>query len=179
MKIHLVDGKKYVEVAGPAKVGDKVLIVNARASYDKYFNGNIIEVKRLSEDPMGIENDAVSTCGNAEGFISAEEYVVIEPLKPTLSELCAKCTPENRHEEVFVDTSQASPDVLDMLANLARRVTSLESQIRDTQRNAEWLAEELMSLKYLTQSNEGDIRMIDQRTQIIDAINKYYAEGSR
>ena len=66
-----------------------------------------------------------------------------------------------------------------MLANLARRVTSLESQLRDTQRNAEMLAEELMSLKYLTQSNEGDIRMIDQRTQVLDAINKYYAEGSR
>ena len=72
-----------------------------------------------------------------------------------------------------------SENVLELIANLARRVSSLESQLSDSQKNAEWLAEEMMALKYLTQSNEGDIRMIDQRTQVIDAINKYYAEGSR
>ena len=103
----------------------------------------------------------LSEVNNIDGINEDIEHGWVKTLEPT------------------VDTSQASPQVIDMLANLARRVTSLESQLSDTQRNAEMLAEELMALKYLTQSNEGDIRELDSRTQVLGAINKYYAEGSR
>jgi NAD-specific glutamate dehydrogenase len=47
--------------------------------------------------------------------------------------------------------SEAIPDVTDILANLARRVASLEQQLRDTQSNVEKLAEELANVKYLTE----------------------------
>jgi hypothetical protein len=124
--------------------------------------------------------------------------------KYTLAELLSQCTPENRHEELFAD----NPQVIDLLANLAWRIveierelneykalgirdhlregnnvlnnrfTSLESQLRSTQRNVETWAEQ-------TESNTQDIAMLDERTypkeeedEITpdESIPKYYAE---
>jgi hypothetical protein len=242
MKIHLVDGKKYVEVERSPKLGDKVLIVNAWDTYDKYFNGSIIEVQRLTND--GIENYDVRSDGdggNPTGFIAGKEYVVIEsleeelaqedkthviegvtyaevdrkakvgdmlwlvnikmsmrlrdvndvdginegiddeiikvlePLKPTLAELCAKCTPENRHAAIEFD----KPQVLDMLANLARRVTQLETLLSEAHRNIETWAQETQEVKHHAYQIERDVMDLEKSTQVLDAINKYYAEGSR
>ena len=47
--------------------------------------------------------------------------------------------------------------VIDLLANLARRVTSLERQLADTQRNLEKFAQQ-------TESNTHDIAFLDERT---------------
>lgn len=48
--------------------------------------------------------------------------------------------------------------VIDLLANLARRVTSLERQLADTQRNLEKFAQQ-------TESNTHDIAFLDERTR--------------
>ena len=149
VKTHEIDGVTYVEVRRKAKAGERVIVVDEEDLNGNGYSNGSIFI--VGKQLRGFP-DLVETRDGITLFDS--EYRVLEPL-------------------------EASPDVLDMLANLARRVTSLESQLSDTQRNAEMLAEELMALKYLTQSNEGDIRMIDQRTQVIDAINKYYAEGRR
>jgi phage shock protein A len=69
--------------------------------------------------------------------------------------------------------------VIDVIANLARRVASLEQQLNATQSNVEKLAEELATLKHLADSNEQDIAMLDERSQVLNAINKFYEEGSR
>jgi peptidoglycan hydrolase CwlO-like protein len=55
--------------------------------------------------------------------------------------------------------------VIDVIANLANRVHSLEQQLRDTQSNVEKLAEELATVKHLADSNEQGIAMLDERTQ--------------
>ena len=156
MKTYVIDGVTYVESAREAEVGDKIRVLNSEWVPDNCI-GKIYDVTEVTKDLIYTEGRYLD--GSVLN-LWRKEYRVLEPVES---------------EEL----SQATPGVLDMLANLARRVTSLESQLSDTQRNAEMLAEELMALKYLTQSNEGDIRMIDQRTQVIDAINKYYAEGSR
>jgi peptidoglycan hydrolase CwlO-like protein len=82
------------------------------------------------------------------------------------------------------EQSQASPDITDLLANLARRVSSLEQQLSATQGNVEKLAEELANVKYLTESNEQDIAMLDERTQPTEelvtpdeSIPQYWAEA--
>jgi predicted nucleic acid-binding Zn-ribbon protein len=73
--------------------------------------------------------------------------------------------------------------VIDVIANLARRVASLESQLRDTQGNVEKLAEELADAKYNAKRHieniTCDISTLDERTQVINAINKFYEEGRR
>jgi vacuolar-type H+-ATPase subunit I/STV1 len=68
---------------------------------------------------------AVSAQGVKVG-IWEEEYKVLEPL-------------------------EESPDITDLIANLARRVASLEQQLSATQGNLEKLAEELAEVKHQTQ----------------------------
>jgi hypothetical protein len=75
------------------------------------------------------------------------------------------------------DVKQSPDKVIDIIANLARRVTSLESQLRATQRNLETFAEQ-------TESNTQDIAMLDERTypkeeetpQPDESMPNYYAE---
>lgn len=87
-----------------------------------------------------------------------KDYCTLEPTdvvykKYKIAEILSKCTPDKRHEEVL---PVSAPDkVVDLLANLARRVTSLETQVkslstqlRDTQRNVERQAEELEAFRY-------------------------------
>jgi hypothetical protein len=167
-KTHVIDGVTYVAVDREAKIGDKVLIVEAWGAHGKYDNGSVIEVQRLEDE--GIENDMVSARNNETGFISTREYVVLEPLEA-------------------VD----SPQVTDLLANLARRVSSLEQQLSATQANVEKLAEELANTKHrvskhgamfgIVEERVGmltdDIVTLDERSQVLNAINKFYEEGRR
>jgi hypothetical protein len=185
-----LNGKGYRTTDCNAKVGDKVLIVDSSYTCGMYKDGDILTVDDIGEN--GVYVRKVRTEGNANGLIGRDEYLVLEPL-PTLSELLARCTPENRHEEVFVDESQASPQVIDMLANLARRITSLERQLAVTQNNVERQAEELENAKHRISKHAtmfgiveekvemltDDVITLDERSQVLNAINKYYAEGSR
>jgi hypothetical protein len=142
-KTHVIDGKTYVEVGRKAEVGDKVLIVDAGHTGGKYENGNVIDVHRL--DSYGIVNyDIKSDEYNEEGIILRREYRVLEPLST-------------------VDSSQASEQVIEMLANLARRVKSLERQLADTQRNVERQAEELENAKQHTYGIERDVMDLEKR----------------
>jgi hypothetical protein len=79
-----------------------------------------------------------------------------------------------------------TPDIHDLLANLARRVASLEQQLRDTQGNVEKLAEELANAKHRVSKHatmfgvvEERVGMLDERSQVLNAINKFYEEGNR
>jgi chromosome segregation ATPase len=90
-------------------------------------------------------------------------------------------------------TPQSSPSVTDLLANLARRVSSLEQQLSSTQSNVEKLAEELANTKHrvskhatmfgIVEERVGmltdDIITLDERSQVLNAINKFYEDGSR
>jgi hypothetical protein len=162
-KTHVIDGVTYIEADRVAEVGEKVLIVNAEHTFGKYRNGDVLVVQRESTNG-GIESDLVSSPnGNTDGYIGREEYVVLEPLQP-----------------------EESPDVTDLLANLARRVSSLEQQLRDTQSNVEKLAEELANTKHRVSKHAervgmltDDIITLDERSQVLNAINKFYEEGRR
>jgi hypothetical protein len=171
-KTHVIDGVTYVEVDRLAKSGDKIY---------SDWSDEIYTVEDVTEQMAVITKPG--QLGHLSGFYHGT-YDVLEPLKPkpTLAELVSKCTPENRPEEVF-----------DLLANLARRVTSLETQLRSTQRNLETTAEELSNtrhrlMKYAdrfaavedkVEMLTDDVVTLDSRSQVLNAINKYYAEGSR
>jgi predicted nucleic acid-binding Zn-ribbon protein len=55
-------------------------------------------------------------------------------------------------EEATVDTSEASPAVIDMFTALSRKIVSLESQLRDTQSNVEKLSKEIAEANYVLNS---------------------------
>lgn len=96
-------------------------------------------------------------------------------------------------EETTVDTSQASEQVIEMFTALSRKIVSLERQLADTQRNVERQAEELENAKHRISKHAtmfgaveekvemltDDIVTLDSRSQVLNAINKYYAEGNR
>jgi hypothetical protein len=146
-KTHVIDGVTYVEVKRKAEVGEKVLIIDNTSSGFK--EGHIGTVTSFV-----FNYEAVVLDGKYAHF-HEDYYVLVET-----------------GEEATVDQTQASPAVIDMLANLARRVTQLESQLRATQRNLETFAEQ-------TESNTQDIAQLDERTQVINAIAKFYEEANR
>jgi DNA repair ATPase RecN len=76
--------------------------------------------------------------------------------------------------------------VIDIIANLARRVSSLEQQLSATQGNVEKLAEELANAKHRVSKHanmfgivEERVGMLDERSQVLNVINKFYEEGCR
>jgi hypothetical protein len=153
--VHFVDGRYYVEVKRDAKIGDYVT-----------NDGILRTVTRINEEWDSVEFDSYLDedkdyiCGWGNG-----NYKTLEPLDS--KECCV-----------------ANPSVTDLLANLARRVSSLEQQLSATQSNVEKLAEELANVKHLTESNEQDIAMLDERTQQTEepvtpdeSIPQYWAEA--
>jgi predicted RNase H-like nuclease (RuvC/YqgF family) len=169
--VHTIDGKTYVEVERKAVVGEKVIVVNAEHTCGKYKNGDVFEVQRLED--IGIENDAVIAADNSDGIIYHEEYCVLEPVA-------------DADEQPVEATANDPRSMFDLLANLARRVNSLErqveslsTQLKDTQGNVERQGVEIAELEKLTDSNEEDIRELDDRTQVINAIQKHYDGGAR
>lgn len=155
-----IDGERYRLVDRHAEVGEKVIIVSAYETYDKYKNGDIITAEKTGS--IGLMNFELATDeaeGNPEGYVVNGEYRVLESLKPV---------EESATEPLTVDETQASPQVIDMLANLARRVTQLEAQLIATQRNVETFAEQ-------TETNSEDIRLLDERTTC-DCTSKSGAE---
>jgi chromosome segregation ATPase len=151
-KTHVIDGKKYLEVEREAIFGDKLWLVNISCSSKVGGYYSVEEVNRDIKD----------------GIVK-----VLEPL--------------------VEECSEASPNIHDLLANLARRVSSLEQQLRDTQGNVEKLAEELANTKHRVSKHASmfgiveervgmltdDIITLDERSQVLNAINKFYEEGCR
>jgi hypothetical protein len=175
MKTHVIDGVTYVEVDRKAEVGDKILIIDSSSPHNNYTDGSIFEVNGLLYGGVLCNGAKDNDDWNPEGYVLNREYVVIET------------------EETTVDTSKPSPDLIDLLTSLSRKIVSLESQLRDTQGNVEKLSQELANtrhrlMKYAdrfaaiedkVEMLTDDIVTLDSRSQVLNAINKYYAEGSR
>jgi hypothetical protein len=104
-------------------------------AYDVNGDGYINgNVFTIGNIPLGF-TDVVDTVGNISLF--DKEYHVLEPLEST--------------------------DVIDIIANLARRVSSLEQQLRDTQGNVEKLAEEIVENKHHTYEIERDVIELEKQ----------------
>jgi hypothetical protein len=134
-KTYVIDGKEYVEVARRADIGEKIIIT--KHPNEPAYHGNIYKVTSIPD------KGKVS----AEGLIAITSHDVFY----------------HGEYRVLVEVDVESPDVTDLLANLARRVTSLESQLRDTQRNLETFAEQ-------TERNTIDIAMLDNRTYSLTTV---------
>jgi hypothetical protein len=151
--VHFVDGRYYVEVKRSANIGDYVT-----------KDGILRTVTRINEEWDSVEFDSYVdedddyVCGWGSGT-----YKTLEPLE-----------------------SEETLGITDLLANLARRVNSLEQQLRDTQNNVERQAEGLENTKHRVSKHAemvgmltDDIITLDERSQVLNAINKFYEEGCR
>lgn len=161
-----IDGARYRLVERKAEVGEKVLDVLDNC-----------KIHTIVPAPYKTESEwyAFETENGSDiAPIGKGEYLVLEPAHPcdncgtALGDIACsngeggtycsnKCA--GNDDLPAVDATQASPQVIDMLANLARRVTSLEAQLSDTQRNVETFAQQ-------TESNTKDIALLDERTTV-------------
>lgn len=140
-----IDGTRYQLAERKAEVGEKALVINLIKAMD-YEIGDMFVVEGINRETAGITDGA----GDENGLFH-EEYVVLIP--------------------VDSEPAEPTPDIHDLLANLAQRVTaleritgelvraksSLESQLRDTQNNVQTFAEQ-------TEANTKDIKFLDDRT---------------
>ncbi len=79
---HVTNKAVFRKVKRTAKVGERILIVNAVTSYDKYANGDILTVDELAGSfAVGVYVKSVAAPGNTNGYIMEAEYVVLEPVK--------------------------------------------------------------------------------------------------
>lgn len=137
-----VDSVRYRMVERKAEVEEMVVIVDNAGKPD--YNG------RLGEVIISCDNEGISVnIGDDVGYypyVFDEEYRVLVPLSAVADD-----------ELLTVDETQASQEVIDLLANLARRVTSLEAQLKDTQANVERQAQEHEGLAKLVGTKEKPV----------------------
>ncbi|KQL18836.1 hypothetical protein [Cytobacillus solani] len=152
-----IDGARYRMVERKAEVGENVLIVHSEV--DGYGVGDDFEALAIFAKTIRIID-----IGGGINHVEHYEYRVLVPADKELLTVDEGL--------VGVDHSQASPQVLDLLANLAsrlttleqhvknlegqlddlvdrshRKLTTIEQQLRDTQANVERQAEELAKLE--------------------------------
>jgi hypothetical protein len=166
-KIYKHDGNLYRMIERNAEFGEKVLAVEYESDDTGIKPGDVL---MCESEGFG---DGSITVANGRGFFDTDigdKYFVLELIE-----------------------SEASPSVIDLLANLARRVSSLEQQLSATQSNVEKLAEELANTKHRVSKHAArfgyvedefvrltdDILTLDERSQVLNAINKFYEEGNR
>jgi hypothetical protein len=110
------EGQRYKLVNRKAEVGEKVLIVDAHDSnFDGYDDGDTFVIYDLEEGYSGI----VSTEEGATLY--DEEYAVIEPVDHPQDTL-------ELTELTESDVRNNPRQVIDLIANLARRLTLLEGE---------------------------------------------------
>jgi hypothetical protein len=114
-----VDGQRYRLVDRKAKVGEKVIVVVANGSLVYRNVGEIVEIIETDGDTFGGLLNPYDL--GEKGAIYHFQYLVLEPVEPV----------EEGDDVLTVDETEASKSVLDLLANLAQRVTELERQQKE------------------------------------------------
>lgn len=140
--IVVINGERFRMVDRKAKEGEKIIVVDWDDDshiYDDVSIGETLTVNYLA--PAGSIWDVMDR--EIAAIITKNEYRVLEPVAS---------------DDLVIAEEGDDKSVIELLANLARRVTSLEQQLRDMQRNVETFAEQ-------TEANTKDIAYLDERTR--------------
>ncbi|MEK4178542.1 hypothetical protein NSQ61_02950 [Aeribacillus sp. FSL K6-1121] len=162
-----IDGVRYRMVGRNAKVGEKVIVVEANVSLVYKNIGEVVEIIKTDGSSFG---GMISPHDFGEkGAIYHFQYLVLEPVEPA----------EESDDVLTVDETEASKSVLDLLANLARRVTELERKLGEYARKVDGLEADIQNINIDLEVVEGnveraldDIADLDERTQPLAALVK-------
>jgi hypothetical protein len=112
--------RRYRLVDRKAKVGDKIIIVEEYEGHDWFKSGETAIVKNtLGDGAVWADfNGNQRVYKDGKWGVSYGQYLVLEPVEPA----------EEGDDVITVDETEASKSVIDLLANLARRVTELERE---------------------------------------------------
>lgn len=141
------EGARYKLADRNAEIGEKVVVVDLISASD-YEIGDIYEVVSCAGHTYGF----IDRVGEENGLYR-KEYLVLVPVEPE-----AELTTVSASEQVIetVDEAEASPSVIEMLANLSRRIVRLEDEVDTLHRNNVKLAEELANHKAEAKTTEVD-----------------------
>jgi hypothetical protein len=143
-----IDGARYRIVDRKAKVGEKVIVTNAlKGERDKcpFDNGHISEVIAVAEAEI-----SVKPCARLYHF----EYHVLESVEPA------------EKDSDLVTAEEGDPkSTLDLLANLARRVTELERKFEKLESRQKRLMGRIADTEEKIEKILDDIVTLDERTQ--------------
>ena len=153
-----------------AKVGERIIIVNGYGWYrDKV--GDIYDVIHPSKydfDGNDISKAYVEHEENAYGdvihFVRLGNYRVLEPVEPT---------------EIVAPEEGDDKFVLDLLANLARRVTKLERENKELRHQSHNHRLDIEQIYIDVKSLRENVDVLDERTQPLLALIKAVKEESK
>jgi hypothetical protein len=155
--VRLREGR-YRLVDRKAKVGEKVIVVYAHRTHAIKPDdiGNVFNVEDTVENHEYIEDCVIvrDECG-IDCALYHEQYRVLEPVEPV----------EEDDDVLTVDETEASKSVIDLLANLAQRVTELERKLEREQEFRESLYRKISDMKDDIEMALDDIVTLDERTQ--------------
>lgn len=188
---HTIDGNTYVEVDRKPTVGDYVIYPGLSTLYKvnhlPSFFGNrecLTIVWSEFEEIVGYKASAESL---KDFIVVAQDTPPIEltandirwqpdkviDLLANLARRVSSLEEGAKNYATHPAVNKVGEEIEELAERIQRNFNGLETQVRDTQRNVERQAEEIAELKHLTESNEEDIRTLDERTQpkphVVDA----------
>lgn len=143
-----IDSTRYRLVDRKAKVGEKVM---------NRYTGKVSDVINIHVTAVGIE-PIEDDEGKIYGFLHGA-YYVLEPVEPAENELV---TAEEGNEK----------SILDLLANLARRMTELERKFENLESRQKRLMGRIVDTEEKIEMALDDIVTLDERTQPLVALVK-------
>lgn len=165
-----IDDQRYRMVDREAKVGEKVIVVKAYINGESYKNGDIFIVHEVQHSVIFVTVDSGRYIA-----ISHFEYNVLDPVESA----------EENDDVLTVDEAEASKSVIDLLANLARRVTELERKLGEYTRKIDGIEVDIQNINVDLGTVEENVEMIlddivtlDERTQPLLALIKAVKEES-
>jgi hypothetical protein len=189
-----IDGKKFRMVERKVKVGEKVIVTETHPTLVYTELGEIVEI--IEEDGLTggiIKPHAVGEKGALYHF----QYRVLKPLytcdrcgkalgevacsNSTGGSYCsAKCADADE-PQAEVDERDASPKVIDMLANLAQRITELERYADITRDKYELINDRLSELERKLNHIQDEIDTLhaNQRKLAEDTTNRLDRHSER
>lgn len=143
---------RYRLVDRKAKVGDKIIIVKNLEYHDWFKIGEIAIVEEVDNNGNVFAdfNENKRVYDDGKWCVGRNYYRVLEPVEPA----------EEGDDVLTVDESEASKSVIDLLANLARRVTELERQQKE---NREYIIKAFESI-----SGKDDEWTVEERVAMLE-----------
>jgi archaellum component FlaC len=145
-----------------AKVGEKVIVFGHSNE-----NGNGV----FTVYDVYVVNDAISYVGKDGKYYgaSSKNYRVLEPVEPTQTA---------EPDPIEVDTRHANPQVVDMLANLAQRVTELERKLGEYARKIDGIEVDIQNINVDLGAVEENVRRLTGEIDSLHANQRKLAEDT-
>jgi len=142
---------RYRLVDRKAKVGEKVIVVEANVSLVYRNVGEIVEIIETDGDTFGGLLNPYDL--GEKGAIYHFQYLVLEPVE------------QDEETNILPKTTEASESVLDLLANLARRVAELERENKELRHQSHNHRLDIEQIYIDVKSLRENVDVLDERTQ--------------